>query len=44
MCVFCYEKFAQPFWRKPKELGYVVKSIKGVWWMPWRQMAMKDVA
>ena len=21
-----------------------VDKIKGVWWMPWHQMAMKDVA
>lgn len=26
------------------QFRYVVIQIKGVWWMPWHQMAMKDVA
>ncbi len=24
--------------------GHVIKRIKGIWWMPWHQEAMKDVA
>ena len=23
--------------------GFVWKNVKGVWWMPWRMEAMKDV-
>ncbi len=24
--------------------GHVIKRFKGIWWMPWHQEAMKDVA
>jgi hypothetical protein len=42
----CEVKAIADGWACPcvRELSFVLKRKKGIWWMPWYREAMKDVA
>ena len=40
----CAERHGFGAWMVPVHGGFRFEYEKGIWWMPWRQEAMKDVA